>query len=238
MIPYGRQVISEDDVQAVIDVLRSDFLTQGPAIPAFERKIAEYCQVAHAVAVNSATSALHIACLALDLGPTDILWTCPNTFVASANCGRYCGAAVDFVDIDPHTLTMCPKLLAAKLEQAAKENKLPKIVVPVHFAGMPCDMQEIHRLSQVYGFHIIEDASHAIGARYRDSIIGDCRFSDITVFSFHPVKIVTTAEGGAATTKSKRWLDAWNCYDRMASRATKQNLTNHQMALGTTSNNL
>lgn len=203
MIPYGRQSIGEDDIRAVVDVLRSDFLTQGPMVPRFEQGIAAYCGVAHVVAVNSATSALHLACLALDVGPGDTVWTSPNTFVASANCARYCGAGVDFVDIDPTTYNMNVEALALKLERAAALRALPKVVIPVHFAGAPCDMARIGELSQRYGFRVIEDASHAIGARYADSIIGDCRFSDIVVFSFHPVKIITTAEGGAASTKSE-----------------------------------
>jgi UDP-4-amino-4,6-dideoxy-N-acetyl-beta-L-altrosamine transaminase len=202
MIPYGRQTISDDDIEAVVSVLRSDFLTQGPVVPKFELAIAEYCQVPHAVAVNSATSALHIACLALGVGPGDLVWTSPNTFVASANCARYCGASVDFVDIDPVTYNMCPQKLGEKLAQAERNGMLPKVVIPVHFAGQPCEMATIHSLAERYGFKIIEDASHAIGARYRNSITGDCAYCDITVFSFHPVKIITTAEGGMATTKS------------------------------------
>ncbi|MBK8640455.1 MAG: UDP-4-amino-4,6-dideoxy-N-acetyl-beta-L-altrosamine transaminase [Chromatiaceae bacterium] len=200
MIPYGRQEITAADIAAVSAVLGSDFLTQGPAVPRFERAIADYCGAAHGVAVNSATSALHIACLALDLGPGDWLWTSPNTFVASANCGRYCGAAVDFVDIDPDSYNLSPAALAAKLEQAAASGRLPKVVIPVHFAGQPCAMRPIAELGQRYGFRIIEDASHAIGGRYRGEAIGNCRYSDITVFSFHPVKIITTGEGGLATT--------------------------------------
>jgi UDP-4-amino-4,6-dideoxy-N-acetyl-beta-L-altrosamine transaminase len=200
MIPYGRQDITEADIAAVEAVLRSDFLTQGPAVPAFEQAVAEYCGAGHGVAVNSATSALHIACLALDLGPGDWLWTSPNTFVASANCGIYCGANVDFVDIDPRTYNMSVAALAEKLRQAEQSGTLPKLVVPVHFAGQPCDMVSIAQLADKYGFRIIEDASHAIGARYLDTRVGDCRYSDITVFSFHPVKIITTAEGGLATT--------------------------------------
>jgi UDP-4-amino-4,6-dideoxy-N-acetyl-beta-L-altrosamine transaminase len=202
MIPYGRQEITAADIAAVTAVLGSDFLTQGPAVPRFERAIADYCGAAHGVAVNSATSALHIACLALDLGPGDWLWTSPNTFVASANCGRYCGAKVDFVDIDPDSYNLSPAALAAKLEQAAASGRLPKVVIPVHFAGQPCDMEAIATLGQRYGFRIIEDASHAIGGRYRGEAIGNCRYSDITVFSFHPVKIITTGEGGLATTQA------------------------------------
>ncbi len=200
MIPYGRQEIVQDDIDAVVDVLRSDFLTQGPLVPRFERKVADYCGASHAVAVNSATSALHIACLALGLGREDWLWTSPITFVASANCALYCGAQVDFVDIDPRTWNLCPRALAAKLEIAAREGRLPKIVVAVHLCGQPCDMQSIHALALRYGFRVIEDASHAIGGRYRGEAIGGCRYSDVTVFSFHPVKIVTTAEGGIALT--------------------------------------
>jgi len=203
-IPYGRQSVSEQDIQAVVDVLRSDFLTQGPVVPAFETRVANYCHAKHGVAVNSATSALHIACLALDLGPGDWLWTSPNTFVASANCALYCGAQVDFVDINPLTYNLCPIKLEQKLHAAEKLGKLPKIVVPVHFAGQSCDMVAIHALSLKYGFKIIEDASHAIGASYRQAPVGNGSFSDITVFSFHPVKIITSAEGGMAVTNDAR----------------------------------
>jgi UDP-4-amino-4,6-dideoxy-N-acetyl-beta-L-altrosamine transaminase len=200
VIPYGRQEVTQADIDAVVAVLQSDFLTQGPQVPAFEQAVAAYCGVQHAVAVNSATSALHIACLALGLGPGDWLWTTPITFVASANCARYCGAQVDFVDIDPRTYNLCVERLAEKLEVAERNGKLPKVVVPVHLTGQPCEVARIHELSQRYGFRVIEDASHAIGARYRGEPVGNCRYSDITVFSFHPVKIVTTAEGGMATT--------------------------------------
>lgn len=200
MIPYSRQEITDDDIRAVEKVLRSDFLTQGPAVPEFERAVAVSCGVAHAVATNSATSALHIACMALGLGPGDRLWTSPITFVASANCGLYCGAQVDFVDIDPETYNVSVEQLAAKLEFAEKAGTLPKIVVPVHMCGQPCDMGAIHALGQRYGFRIIEDASHAIGASYLGEPVGNCRHSDITVFSFHPVKIITTGEGGVAAT--------------------------------------
>lgn len=200
MIPYGRQEITDADIAAVVDVLQSDFLTQGPMVPRFEQAVAEYCGTAHAVAVNSATSALHLACLALDLGPGDWLWTSPNTFVASANCGLYCGASVDFVDIDPRTYNMSVDALEAKLKAADKANKLPKIVIPVHFAGQSCHMRAIRELADRYGFRIIEDASHAIGGRYLDKPVGSCTYSDITVFSFHPVKIITTGEGGMALT--------------------------------------
>jgi len=200
MIPYGRQDISQADIDAVVEVLRSDFLTQGPMVPCFEESVANYCGAKHAVAVNSATSALHIACLALDLGPGDWLWTSPNTFVASANCALYSGAKVDFVDIDPRTYNLCANALETKLQQAEREGRSPKIVIPVHFAGQPCDMPAIHALSEKYGFKIIEDASHAIGASYNDIKVGSCAHSDITIFSFHPVKIITTGEGGMATT--------------------------------------
>lgn len=199
-IPYGRQDITQSDIDAVVSVLQSDFLTQGPMVPKFEQTVASYCSTAHALAVNSATSALHIACLALGLGPGDWLWTSPITFVASANCGLYCGAKVDFVDIDPHTYNLCPVALERKLVAAEREGRLPKIVVPVHLCGQPCDMQAIHTLAHRYGFKIIEDASHAIGGKYKGEPIGNCRYSDITVFSFHPVKIITTAEGGMALT--------------------------------------
>ncbi|WP_432743820.1 UDP-4-amino-4,6-dideoxy-N-acetyl-beta-L-altrosamine transaminase [Methylobacter sp. G7] len=200
MIPYGRQTISEADIQAVVEVLRSDFLTQGPAVPAFESAVANYCGAQYACAVNSATSALHIACLALGVGKGDSVWTSPITFVASANCVLYCGADVDFVDIDPRTYNISVECLAAKLAQAEKTGNLPKVVIPVHLSGQSCDMEAIHRLSQQYGFNIIEDASHAIGAQYRGQSVGNCRYSDITVFSFHPVKIITTGEGGMALT--------------------------------------
>jgi UDP-4-amino-4,6-dideoxy-N-acetyl-beta-L-altrosamine transaminase len=200
MIPYGRQHITQADIDAVVNVMQSDFLTQGPKVPAFERAVADKVGAKHAVAVNSGTSALHVAYLALGLGPGDILWTSPITFVASANCALYCGAKVDFVDIDPHTYTMCPKALEEKLEQAKKENRLPKIVIPVHLCGQSCNMAAIFDLSQKYGFKIIEDACHALGAEYRGSSIGSCRYSEISVFSFHPVKIITTAEGGIAVT--------------------------------------
>ena len=202
MIPYGRQDISETDIQAVVDVLRSDFLTQGPAVPAFESAIASYCDAQYAIAVNSATSALHIACLALDVGPGDRVWTSPITFVASANCALFCGAQVDFVEIDPRTYNLSVECLTEKLAQAEQSGCLPKVVIPVHLCGQPCDMAGIYALSQRYGFKIIEDASHAIGGKYRGEPIGNCRYSDITVFSFHPVKIITTGEGGMALTNN------------------------------------
>lgn len=202
MIQYARQDISQADIDAVIEVLRSDFLTQGQSVERFELTVAEYCGVKHGVSTNSATSALHIACLALDLGPGDWLWTTPNTFVASANSALYCGAGVDFVDIDPLTYNISLELLKEKLEWAEKEGLLPKVVLPVHFAGQPCDMPAIYQLSQQYGFKIIEDASHAIGASHNDIKVGSCNYSDITVFSFHPVKIITTGEGGMAMTNN------------------------------------
>ena len=200
MIRYGQQDINQDDIEAVVGVLKSVNLTQGPTIPRFEKGVLEHVGAKHAIAVNSATSALHIGCLALGLGPGDRLWTTPNTFVASANCALYCGAEVDFVDIDPRTYNLSPEALEAKLAEAEKNGRLPKIVVPVHLSGQPCDMAAIHALGQKYGFKIIEDASHAIGGEYKGEPIGNCRYSDITVFSFHPVKIITTAEGGMALT--------------------------------------
>ena len=207
MIPYGRQEITEDDIIEVKKILLSDFLTQGPTVSKFEQTIANYCGVSSAVAVNSATSALHIACLSLDLGPGDLLWTSTNTFVASANCGRYCGADIDFVDIDPKTYNISVAALSEKLIKAEKLGKLPKVLIPVHFAGQPCDMVAINKLSKKYGFKIIEDASHAIGASYDNTKVGSCKHSDITVFSFHPVKIITTAEGGMALTNKKDIAD-------------------------------
>jgi UDP-4-amino-4,6-dideoxy-N-acetyl-beta-L-altrosamine transaminase len=199
-IPYGRQDIQQDDIDAAVAVLRSDWLTQGPMVPQFERALADYCGVRHAVAVNSATSALHIACISLGLGPGDWLWTSPNTFLASAYAGLYCGAKVDFVDIDLTTGNMSADALAVKLEQAEKHGRLPKVVMPVHFGGLSCDMERIGALADRYGFRVVEDAAHAIGGKYLDIPVGDCRYSDVTVFSFHPVKVITTAEGGAALT--------------------------------------
>lgn len=207
MIPYGKQEITQQDIDAVVDVLNSDFLTQGPKVPEFESMLTAHTGAAHALAVNSATSALHIACLALGLGEGDWLWTSPVTFVASANCGLYCSAKVDFVDINPKTYNMCPEKLEQKLIQAKAEGKLPKVVVPVHLCGQPCDMKAIGKLAKEYGFKVIEDASHAIGGKYLGKPIGNCEYSDITVFSFHPVKIVTTAEGGAALTNSQTLAD-------------------------------
>jgi UDP-4-amino-4,6-dideoxy-N-acetyl-beta-L-altrosamine transaminase len=202
MIPYGRQDITQADLEAVQEILRSDYLTQGPTVPQFEGQVASLVGAKHAVAMNSATSALHAACLALGLGTGDTLWTSPVTFVASANCGLYCGAEVDFVDIDPRTYNLCPAALESKLLQAESVGRLPKVLVAVHLCGQSCDMQAIHALSQRFGFKIIEDASHAIGGKYQGKWIGDCRYSDITIFSFHPVKIITTAEGGMALTNS------------------------------------
>ena len=201
-IPYGRQNINQDDIDAVVNVLKSDFLTQGTIVPSFEMAISEYCKVDHVICVNSATSALHIACLALGLKPGDYLWTSPITFVASANCARYCGAHVDFVDIDQKTYNMSIDRLAEKLKKAEAENKLPKIVVAVHLCGQSCDMEGIYRLGKQYGFKIIEDASHALGAKYKNEPVGCCKYSDITVFSLHAVKIITTGEGGMALTNS------------------------------------
>jgi UDP-4-amino-4,6-dideoxy-N-acetyl-beta-L-altrosamine transaminase len=200
MIPYGHQDVSEADIAAVVEVLRSDFLTQGPVIPRFEQAIAAHVGAKHAVALNSATSALHVACAALGLGPGESLWTVPNTFVASANCARYCGAEVDFVDIDPHTWNLSVAALRAKLEEASRRGRLPKIVVPVHFAGQPTEQEAIWELARRYGFRVVEDASHSIGAARNGEPVGSCRWADIAVFSFHPVKIVTSGEGGMALT--------------------------------------
>ncbi|WP_095204571.1 UDP-4-amino-4,6-dideoxy-N-acetyl-beta-L-altrosamine transaminase [Mesorhizobium carmichaelinearum] len=202
MIRYGQQDITQADIDAVVGVLTSANLTQGPNIPKFERSVIARTGARHGVAVNSATSALHIACLALDLGPGDFLWTSPNTFVATANCALYCGAQVSFVDVDPRTYNLCPRALEEKLIEAEKVGRLPKIVAPVHHTGQPCDMEAIHALGEKYGFKILEDASHAIGARYKGDPVGSGQYSDITVFSFHPVKIITTAEGGMALTNN------------------------------------
>lgn len=207
MIPYGKQEITQQDIDGVVAVLQSEFLTQGPKVPEFEDLLTAHTGATYALAVNSATSALHIACLALDLGPGDWLWTSPITFVASANCGLYCGAQVDFVDIDPNTYNLCPNKLEQKLIIAKANGTLPKVVIPVHLCGQPCDMQAIARLATEYGFKVIEDASHAIGGSYLNEPIGSCRYSDITVFSFHPVKIITTAEGGAVVTNQKSLAD-------------------------------
>lgn len=205
MIPYGRQNISQEDIDAVVEVLRSEWLTQGPMVPRFEKAVAEKVGARHAVAMNSATSALHVACLALGLGPGDLLWTVPNTFVASANCGRYCGAEVDFVDIEPDTLNIDIVALRKKLLAAGQSGQLPKILVPVDFAGQPVDQEGIKKLSEEFGFRVIEDASHAIGASRNGQHVGSCRWSDITIFSFHPVKVITSGEGGMALTNNPEW---------------------------------
>ena len=204
MIPYGRQDISAEDIQAVVDVLQSDYLTQGPAVPAFEDAVAKYCGARYGAAMNSATSALHVACMALDVGPNDWVWTSPITFAASANCALYCGAKIDFVDIDPRTYNLSIDRLAEKLARAEHERRLPAVVIPVHLCGQSCDMAAIYALGEKYGFKIIEDASHAVGGSYKGEPIGNCRYSDITVFSFHPVKIITTAEGGMAVTNDPK----------------------------------
>lgn len=210
MIPYSRQSISDDDIKAVTEALRGDFLTQGPLVPKFESEISHYCGSSYATAVNSASSALHIACLALGLGPGDYLWTSPNSFVASATCALHCGAHVDFVDIDMESFNISIEVLEAKLRWAEQRGTLPKILVPVHFAGQPCDMPAIYKLSEKYGFKIIEDASHALGSTYDDINVGSCRHSDITVFSFHPVKMITTCEGGIATTNNNEIAERMN----------------------------
>ena len=207
MIPYGRQHLDEGDVKAVVETLTSNWLTQGPAIPKFETALADYCGANFGIAVNSATSALHIACLALGVSEGDRVWTSPNSFVASSNCALYCGAKVDFVDIDLHSGNMCVDALRNKLALAESTNALPKVVIPVHFAGQPCDMKEIRALSKEYGFFVIEDASHAVGAKYQEKFVGSCEFSDICVFSFHPVKIITTMEGGMALTNNSEWAE-------------------------------
>jgi UDP-4-amino-4,6-dideoxy-N-acetyl-beta-L-altrosamine transaminase len=212
VIPYGKQDINQIDIDAVISVLQSDFLTQGPKVPLFEKTVSSYCGAKYGVAVNSATSALHIACLSLGLKEGDWLWTSPISFVASANCALYCGAKVDFVDIDKLTYNMSVRSLEVKLDIARKENKLPKIIIPVHFSGQSCDMKRIHSLGEEYGFKIIEDASHAIGGKYLNNPIGSCKYSDITIFSFHPVKIITTAEGGLATTNSEKIIEKMHLY--------------------------
>ena len=241
MIPYGRQDIEQADIDAVVAVLRSDFLTQGPMVPLFEQALTIYSGAAHAVAVSSATATLHIACLALGLGPGDWLWTSPNTFVASANCAFYCGAQVDFVDIDPRTYNMSTERLAEKLVQAKKDGMLPKVVVPVHLGGQSCDMLAIQLLSRQYGFKVIEDASHAIGGKYKNEAIGGCRYSDITVFSFHPVKIITTGEGGVALTNDSQLAERMQLFrshgitsdsNKMGKRPTDEIWNYQQIALG------
>ena len=203
-IPYGKQNVNKSDIDAVVEVLQSDYLTQGPVVPRFEASVSAYTGAKFAVAVNSATSALHLACLALEVGPGDVVWTSPITFVASANCAVYCGAKVDFVDIDPLTYNISIPVLMEKLERSQVSNTLPKVVIVVHLAGQSCDMKRINSLSLKYGFKIIEDASHAIGGKYLNESIGNCKYSDITVFSFHPVKIITTGEGGMALTNSSK----------------------------------
>ena len=212
MIPYGRQDLSQADIDAVVEVLQSDFLTQGPKIPLFEQTVANKVGAKYSLAMNSATSALHVACMALKLAPGDWLWTTPITFVSSANCGLFCGALIDFVDIDPLTYNLCPKSLEAKLIIAEQAGRLPKVVVAVHLCGQSCDMETIYALSLRYGFKVIEDASHAIGGKYKGEYIGNCRFSDITVFSFHPVKIITTTEGGMALTNDKQLAEKISLY--------------------------
>ena len=241
MIPYGKQNINQADIDSVIDVLQSDFLTQGPQVPLFEEKVSDYCDSKFGVAVNSASSALHIACLALGLERGDWLWTSPNTFVASSNCALHCGAQVDFVDIDPRTFNMSVECLAEKLVLAEKEGKLPKIVIPVHMCGQSCDMAGIHELSQKYGFKVIEDASHAIGGKYKNKAIGSCHYSDISVFSYHPVKIITTGEGGMALTNNPELADRMQRYrchgitsdaSRMQPRPAKEIWNYQQIDLG------
>ena len=241
MIPYGRQDIDQADIDAVVAVLRSDFITQGPMVPLFEQTLTSYCGASHAVVVSNASAALHIACLALDLGPGDWLWTSANTFVASANCALHCGAQVDFVDIDPRTYNMSTERLAEKLEQAKKEGMLPKVLVPVHLGGQSCDMLAIQLLSLQYGFKVIEDASHAIGGRYKNEAIGSGRYSDITVFSFHPVKIITTGEGGALLTNNLELADRMQLFrshgvtsnsNKMKKRPADEIWNYQQIALG------
>ena len=202
MIPYGRHEITEDDINSVVKILKSDFLTQGQVVPEFEKKIREYTSAKYSLAVNSATSGLHLSCLALGVGPGDTVWTSPITFVASSNCALYCGAKIDFVDINESTFNICIESLKDKLELAKKNNTLPKVLIPVHLTGQSCDMKEIHKLSKEYGFNVIEDASHAIGGNYREEKVGSCKYSDICIFSFHPVKIITTGEGGMALTNN------------------------------------
>jgi UDP-4-amino-4,6-dideoxy-N-acetyl-beta-L-altrosamine transaminase len=204
MISYGKQSINQDDIDAVVDVLKSDFLTQGPKVVEFENDLANYCEAKYAKAVNNGTAALHLAYLAIGLEQGDIVWTTPNTFVATANAALYCGATVDFVDIDPKTYNLSIDYLKEKLIQAKKDNKLPKLVVPVHFAGQSCEMKAIWKLSKEYGFKVIEDACHALGGEYLNNKVGNCEYSDMAVFSFHPVKMITTGEGGAITTNNEK----------------------------------
>uniref|UniRef100_A6W184 DegT/DnrJ/EryC1/StrS aminotransferase n=1 Tax=Marinomonas sp. (strain MWYL1) TaxID=400668 RepID=A6W184_MARMS len=224
-IPYGRQSISEDDIAAVVKSLRSDFLTQGPCVSEFEQAICTKVGARYSVAANSATSALHLACLALGVGANDTVWTSPNTFIASANCARYCGANVSFVDIDPRTYNMCANKLAEKLAIAKAHDQLPKVVIPVHFAGQSCDMEAIHALSEEYGFRIIEDASHAIGAKYQDNYVGNGAFSDICIFSFHPVKIITSAEGGMAITNDEQLAKHMRTHSQQGTTKSPDELT-------------
>ncbi len=212
MIPYGKQSISKDDVDAVIDVLKSDFLTQGPAIEIFEDKVKDYCKSRYASSFNSATSALHAACMAIGVGKGDYVWTSAITFVASSNCALYCGANIDFIDIDSNSSNICIDKLEEKLKKSQQENTLPKAIIPVHLTGQSCDMKKIKELSDKYGFSIIEDASHAIGGKYLGDSIGSCKYSDVTIFSFHPVKIITTAEGGIATTNDKNLFNKLNLF--------------------------
>lgn len=227
-IPYGKQSIDDDDIAAVIDVLNSDFLTQGPVIPAFEQAFCDYTGAKHAVAVSNATSALHIACLALGVGEGDLVWTSPNSFLSSANCALFCNAQIDFVDIDPNTYNLCADKLAQKLHLAEQEGHLPKVVIPVHFAGQPCDMASIHALSIKYQFAIIEDASHAVGASYKKHKIGHCEYSDICIFSFHPVKIITTAEGGLALTNNVEIATKMRQFACHGTTRLKNDLSNQQ----------
>jgi len=225
MIPYGKQNISQSDIDAVVDVLQSDWLTQGPRVPEFEQALASYCLAKHAIAVNSATSALHIACLALDIGEGDIVWTTPISFVASANCALYCGAKVDFIDIDIATGNISISSLTKKLAEAESFNRLPKVIIPVHLAGQSCDMQAISSLAKKYNFQIIEDASHAVGGSYQDLKIGNCQYSDITVFSFHPVKIITSAEGGMALTNDIGIANKLSLYRNHGIVSNKEQMT-------------
>jgi UDP-4-amino-4,6-dideoxy-N-acetyl-beta-L-altrosamine transaminase len=228
MIQYGSQLIDDDDISEVVKVLKSDWITQGPIVPKFEAELATYCTAKYAVAVNSATSALHISCLALGLSEGDLLWTSPNSFVASANCALYCGAKIDFVDIDPDTLNISTDALNLKLEIANRLGKLPKVIIVVHFAGNSCEMKEVRALSDQYGFRVIEDASHALGGTYKNSKVGSCKYSDITVFSFHPVKIITSAEGGMALTNDaelKNKLEQYRCHGIVKNLNEKKKLT-------------
>ena len=227
-IPYGKQSIDSEDINAVIKVLESDFLTQGPVIPAFEKAFCEYTGAKHSVAVANATAALHIACLALSVSKGDYVWTSPNSFLSSANCALFCGARIDFVDIDASSYNLCADKLAIKLKQAKKDGKLPKVVIPVHFAGQPCDMEKIHALSIEYQFSIIEDASHAVGATYKNDKIGKCKFSDICIFSFHPVKIMTTAEGGLALTNNAKLAQAMRKFASHGTTRNRDELVNQQ----------